>query len=68
MNFIVFDLGQTGLESTIYRPLCKHADYYTTDVVLPYWYIQAIPINTTGATSGAGSAHHSGAPDFTPGF
>jgi len=25
-------------------------------------------INTTGATSGAGTAHHSGAPEFTHGF
>jgi hypothetical protein len=25
-------------------------------------------INTTGATSGAGTAYPSGAPEFTPGF
>ena len=25
-------------------------------------------INTTGANSGAGTAYHSGAPEFTPGF
>ena len=32
------------------------------------WKEQVYKINTTGATSGAGTAYPSGAPEFTPGF
>ena len=33
-----------------------------------YVKCDVLVINTTGATSGAGSAYPSGAPEFTPGF
>ena len=33
-NFLVFGLTRLGLEPTIYRTRGKHANHYTTDVVL----------------------------------
>jgi hypothetical protein len=33
-NFIVFGLTRSGLKPTIYCTQDKHADHYTTDVVL----------------------------------
>ena len=32
------------------------------------WLLKNLKINTTGATSGAGTDYPSGAPKFTPGF
>jgi hypothetical protein len=33
-NFIVFGLTRPGLEPTIYRTLCDHANHYATDAVI----------------------------------
>ena len=33
-NFIIFGLTRSGLEPTIYRTRCEHANHYTTDAVV----------------------------------
>jgi hypothetical protein len=35
-NFIVFGLTRPGLEPTIYRTGCEHANHYATDAVIPF--------------------------------
>ena len=39
----------------------------TIKIIIFFWRILYY-INTTGATSGAGTAYPSGEPEFTPGF
>jgi hypothetical protein len=38
-NFIVFGLTRPMIEPKIYRIRGEHANHYTTDAVINFWYI-----------------------------